>query len=393
MHRLGHESYADINEQEVRQRAAELPENGVPPQILKVIEEVDDSHDKLQPQKAATPCDGRDDPSNAGKTFAEQRARAIVAEGISLEDAQNTSLAALHSLETKLTPKVPRAEAPLPLEVRTGNQFVDQFEPWYFAVAFPFCFKYGTAGPDVTNTVRHQDDEDAPRRRRGNPAAPDVKIHAWAAAMARRAESQFQRDWTFGFTLWNYLFRTMVNLQQNTYIYSAPPAEPGKTQEEVNQDIANGAKELLGNLRHGEYVDITGAKKPLNGDLTKLRHVPGLGITAKKLLGDLEARSKYIPGTHEVRKTMRHQTHANRVCYGTSIFLTFSPSERDTTLMVRLARARQSDPAIIADGSGRYQQRSVPQLDVDFMRLSPEALAEDWVQLRLYSSLSCALTL
>ena len=72
MHRLGHESYADINEQEVRQRAAELPENGVPPQILKVIEEVDDSHDKLQPQKAATPCDGREDPSNAGKTFAEQ---------------------------------------------------------------------------------------------------------------------------------------------------------------------------------------------------------------------------------------------------------------------------------------------------------------------------------
>ena len=145
----------------------------------------------------------------------------------------------------------------------------------------------------------------------------------------------------------------------------------------MNQDIAKGAKELLGNLRHGEYVDITGAKKSVNGDLTKLRHVPGLGITAKKLLGDLEAQSKYIPGTHEVRKTMRHQTHANRVCYGTSIFLTFSPSERDTTLMVRLARARQSDPAIIADGSGRYQQRSQPQLDLDFMRLSPEALAED----------------
>ena len=393
MHRLGHESYADINEEEVRQRAAELPENGVPPEVLKVIEEVDDSHDKLQPQKAATPCDGRDDPSTAGKTFADQRARAIVAEGVSLEDANSKGVAALQKLEANLTPKVPNGEAPLPLEVRTGNQFVDQFQPWYFAVAFPFCFKYGTACPDVTNTVRQQ--EDVPRRQHGNPTAPDVKIHAWAAAMARRAECQFQRDWTFGFTLWNYLFRTMVNLQQNTYIYSAPTAENkgqegAKTQEEVNQEIANGAKELLGNLRHGEYLDIGGAKKFVNGDLTKLRHVPGLSVTAKKLLGDLEARSKYIPGTHEVRRTMRHQTHANRVCYGTSIFLTFSPSERDTTLMVRLARARQSDPAIIADGSARYQQRTEPQLDLDFMRLSPEVLAEDWAQLHK-SFTSCIL--
>ena len=193
MHRLGHESYADIKEEEVRQRAAELPENGVPPEVLKVIEEVDDSHDKLQPQKAATPCDGRDDPSTAGKTFADQRARAVVAEGVSLEDAHNTSLAALHELETKLTPKVPAAEAPMPLEVRTGNQFVDQFQPWYFAVAFPFCFKYGTACPDVKNIGKAQSNSgaDIPRRRHGNPQAPDVKIQTWAAGMAWRAESQF----------------------------------------------------------------------------------------------------------------------------------------------------------------------------------------------------------
>ena len=129
MHRLGHESYADINEEEVRQRAAELPENGVPPEVLKVIEEVDDSHDKLQPQKAATPCDGRDDPSTAGKTFAEQRARAVVAEGVSLEDANSKGVAALQKLEANLTPKVPHGEGPLPLEVRTGNEFVDQFQP------------------------------------------------------------------------------------------------------------------------------------------------------------------------------------------------------------------------------------------------------------------------
>ncbi|CAJ1455037.1 unnamed protein product, partial [Effrenium voratum] len=78
----------------------------------------------------------------------------------------------------------------------------------------------------------------------------------------------------------------------------------------------------------------------------------------------------------EVRKTMRLQTHAYRVCYGTSIFLTFSPSERDTALMLRLARVREEDPALLRDGAKKFQARGAPALDEEFCRLSPEALAE-----------------
>ena len=132
----------------------------------------------------------------------------------------------------------------------------------------------------------------------------------------------------------------------------------------------------MGKLRNGKYRDITGELKPVGGDMTKLRHVPTLGDAARKVLYNVEARTRHIPGTHEVRKTMRHQTHANRVCYGTAIFITFSPSERDTSLMVRLTRARQCDPAVHQDGSAPFQRRTHPQLDVDYMRLSPEALAE-----------------
>ena len=45
--------------------------------------------------------------------------------------------------------------------------------------------------------------------------------------------------------------------------------------------------------------------------------------------------------------------------------------------MARLMRARQSDPAVQQDGSAKFQSRSMPDLEVDYMRLSPEALAED----------------
>ena len=92
------------------------------------------------------------------------------------------------------------------------------------------------------------------------------------------------------------------------------------------------------------------------------------------MLANFDARSRNIPGTHQVRNTMRHQTHANRICYGTPLFVTFSPSERDTTLMLRLARGRQADPALGADPSKPFPTRDKPGLDVEFFELDPEAL-------------------
>ncbi|CAK9070711.1 ATP-dependent DNA helicase, partial [Durusdinium trenchii] len=95
------------------------------------------------------------------------------------------------------------------------------------------------------------------------------------------------------------------------------------------------------------------------------------------MITNLEARTRNVAGTHEVRSTMRHQTHAYRVKFGLAIFITFSPSERDSTLMVRMARARPTDPAAVADSRKAFYSREKPQLDVEFCRLSPERLAEE----------------
>lgn len=214
-----------------------------------------------------------------------------------------------------------------------------------------------------------------PSRARSQSGAPEVNIHAWAAAMQRRVEAQFRRDWTFGFAVWNYLFRTAVNLQKDAYMFSVPSADGGSYQSLKPEDIVAGVREITSRLR-GTYTDINGEEKPVQGDLTKLRFA-NLKPAARKTLANVEARAKNIPGTDEVRKTMRLQTHAYRVCFGTSIFLTFSPSERDTALMLRLARVREEDPALLRDGAKKFQARGLPALDEEFCRLSPEALAEN----------------
>ena len=58
MRRYGHPSFQAINEQQVLEKAALLPEDGVPPEVVKILDQLDDSQEKLQPQKAATPADG-----------------------------------------------------------------------------------------------------------------------------------------------------------------------------------------------------------------------------------------------------------------------------------------------------------------------------------------------
>jgi len=305
MQHLGHPAFQHLQHAKVQEAAAQLPEGGVPPEVLKIIQgmnEEDETAHKLQPQKAAAPTDAPEqDVQRAGAIFAEQRARAVVPEGCSQdrEDQNAVATAALNDLEEQLRSKQEREKIHETMEVRTGNIFVDQCQPLYFATAFSFCFAHGTGCPDVHNSLA-KDEQHRGRRRSRNPQAPEVQIHAWAAAMQRRAESQFRRDWTFGFTLWNYLFRTMVNTQQNAFIYYVPDEKNGR-RPLTSKEITDGQKQIQQQLIKGQYLDINNQVKAINGDLSKVRFAPDLSPAALKARTPLpkeEHRSIVCKPTH-----------------------------------------------------------------------------------------------
>ena len=62
-----------------RKLVRELPENGVPPEIVRVIAH-DDSLDKIQVQNAATLVDGRGDLHRADELLGQTRPHAVVLE-------------------------------------------------------------------------------------------------------------------------------------------------------------------------------------------------------------------------------------------------------------------------------------------------------------------------
>lgn len=384
MKQLGHPAFVHLDSDKVKERASQLPEDGVLPEVIEVIKEEMGSDDapmenKLQPQKAATPCEAPVlDPAAAGAAFAAQRPRVVAAEGRSHQAGHEAEKSALEDMVAKLKSDGIQSNLQT-FEVRTGNQLLDMFRPSYWSVAFCFLFPHATAEPDVTNAVDKSREGEEPklsRRQRGNKDAPKVDIHAWAGAMQRQAASQFRRDWNFSPTLWNYLFRTMVNLEPNASMFAVQDPDGGGRRVLTNHEIQKGIQELYRKLQDGVYIDVNGEKKPVKGDMAKLRHVPTMSVEAHKVLDNVEARAKKLPGTHEVRTVMRHHTYAFRVGFGLAVFITFSPSERDSALMVKMGRMRLSDPANAEDEFRSFYSRGKPELDVEYCRLSIEKLAE-----------------
>ena len=91
----------------------------------------------------------------------------------------------------------------------------------------------------------------------------------------------------------------------------------------------------------GKYKAPDGKLRPVRGDMTKVRYATNHHPAAKRLLANIEHSTSKLPGTQEVRRTMRFITHSYRVAYGQPIFVTFSPNEKDSTLMIRLSRSRR----------------------------------------------------
>ena len=245
--------------------------------------------------------------------------------------------------------------------VYTGNRLLDQFEPWYFAFAFAFLFPYGSGMPDPPSwspKLRHRRPPDALR----------VEFSTWMRCMARRCESQINRDWTFGFTTWNLYFRSAINLSRNLSPYNAPIFDEVEQKFRAlrAEEVEAGALQLL-NALSGTYADVRGNLRPVNGDISKLSYVRNLRPAARKLLKNMKQTARSLPGTQEARRQMRFEIEAMRVRYGVPLFITVSPDEAHQWLFIRMSRTRASDPVRSASVWQEWcsGDRQFPSLDGD----------------------------
>jgi hypothetical protein len=99
----GHGAYVHLEEGKVREKAKQLPANGIPPELISLLPN-DKYFEKLHVQKAATLVAGMEDPDKIKHSFKAERPNAVVLEGSSAEgaDIEERRTSALFSLVKQL---------------------------------------------------------------------------------------------------------------------------------------------------------------------------------------------------------------------------------------------------------------------------------------------------
>ena len=102
----------------------------------------------------------------------------------------------------------------------------------------------------------------------------------------------------------------------------------------------------------------------MQGKVSKLLDIIGLTVKERALIENSQFMSGKIPGTRQIRRSIFHTVFSSRIVYGNPVFMTVTPSERHSGLLLRLSRHRRNDPAL---NSLPEELRSYVAADIPFL--------------------------
>lgn len=108
-------------------------------------------------------------------------------------------------------------------------------------------------------------------------------------------------------------------------------------------------QKLYHTLCHG-HVGSGQSRQPINGDTTKLQFAEGLTPQERRIAQQVNFLAMHLPGNPMTRKLMGQAQFGARVVYGDCVFMTISLNEQHSALVLRLFRARRSDPFLLTAG-------------------------------------------
>ena len=341
----GHPDY-QVDMEQVETKSHELADTDdavIPKGLVDVLDSDGEDNPPLGVDKAATPAE---------RVWTRERLEA------ELHQARPQTLVAQRDSDSQKQVEASRIGAFgnfTELDLRTGSTLLDQIQTSYLPRVFPLTLPWCVGGPDFPR-------RGVARHRRTYEDAPPVSMDDFTAMTACRAEYQMRADWDLNPGILSLAFAFKVNLSSSLGIrnYMAKN-EHGDIKD---ADIAKATQNIYNLLWNGEYLDGANRRLKVNGDVSKLPHIIGLQPTEKAMIRNYQFMSSRIAGTRQVRARIRHIVFSSRVSYGNPVFVTITPSERHSGLMIRLFRGRQNDPAFstIAKELQPWIGRSVPSM-------------------------------
>ena len=167
----GHRAYQKLDMERVRRKAKEtLPRDGIPPEIMHLVKisNEDDTLDRIQIQKEATPVAGRcQSQADAAQIFATLSPNAVVCErsaedGVDVVAQRAAAFQAIGSQLEKNEQGVAKqasksgAQKASKIAVSAGNSMLDQFKPWSESGLFPHGYFVGPPDSPFEGAIGHR---------------------------------------------------------------------------------------------------------------------------------------------------------------------------------------------------------------------------------------------
>ena len=123
---------------------------------------------------------------------------------------------------------------------------------------------------------------------------------------------------------------------------------------------------------------------PVAGDVSRLPFAEGLTDFERRLAREVVFQASAMPGTLPVRRLMGHAATGARVVHGEALFITWSPNEQHSALVLRLMRNRRLDPMLQGDSAEEEALRWCSQRDTPAITEAGQDAVS--VQLPLYNT-------
>ena len=164
--------------------------------------------------------------------------------------------------------------------------------------------------------------------------------------LGKRVEAQIRWDWDLSPGLHSLDFASKVNTSLGIGYRKGMQKLEDANQTPDDSRIGLAMKKLYDLLQTGEYLDDHNVRRPIKGDVTKLQKVIGLTPLHQHVLRSVFFMSSKLAGVRQTRTMIGHVLTGGRVVFGIPAFMTITPSERHSGLLIRLSRYRESDPAL-----------------------------------------------
>jgi len=200
-------------------------------------------------------------------------------------------------------------------------------------MALPFVIPRMVSGPDFPGKGKWRRSEEH----------AFVSFTDFVRGFARRVENPCHSDWTALPILRSVWYKYTANTAPMAAHYFGRRA--GWTQDQAANEHVKAMQKLWHMLWHG-FVGRGLTRVPVGGDTTRLPFADGLTRFEKQLARQVHYMAGHMPGSQAVRKLMGYAAHGGRVVYGDSLFLTISPNEEQSALVLHLIRNRRNDPML-----------------------------------------------